>query len=340
MRMMPAIFEFADAAPLDEAQASARAAEIFPRDFGAPPPAAQRLAWSGARRRALAAALVAHACLLAGILAWRQSGGQESLGEEIPIEIVVDTPAADTASPPEQAAQSPAPEMKAEEPSAEPPARERSAPETAKSESPVEEAGPPPAAETPAVAILAPPQALPAEPDAAFVAQEKARRDAERRAEDIARKKREEIARQRQAAREEAERERRDEARRAAAQEKREQEKRERAAQERRRVAALAPSRGAGLSQGDAFDAASYRQIVARAVSAAVSRACPSGGGGRVVVALTIGASGHIAGVSLSSGSGNGALDAAALGAVRRSGPFPAPTGRSSVSVPVAVTCR
>lgn len=95
---------------------------------------------------------------------------------------------------------------------------------------------------------------------------------------------------------------------------------------------------GGGLR--DDFDPAAYRAIIAHAVSAAVGAACPSAGAGRVVVALAIGGSGRISGVSLARASGNSALDAAALAAVRRAGPFPAPAGRAGVNVPVAVNCR
>jgi TolA protein len=193
----------------------------------------------------------------------------------------------------------------------------------------------------------------PAEPDAALVAQERARAEAHRRRiEEAARRQREEIARRREAERVAAVREERAEERRAAEKERRAQElradakrdaanaQREKRAQESRRVASLAPPQDAGVSRGDSFDAASYRRIVARAVSAAVARSCPASGGGRVVVALVIGGAGQISAASLSGPSGNAALDSAAVAAVRRAGPFPAPTGRSTVSVPVAVTCR
>lgn len=91
---------------------------------------------------------------------------------------------------------------------------------------------------------------------------------------------------------------------------------------------------------GSGFDAASYRAIIARAVKAAVGSKCSFGAGSRVVIALTIGRTGAISGVGIATSSGNGAFDAASLSAVRSAGPFPPPTGRSSVSVPVGVSCR
>jgi periplasmic protein TonB len=328
---MPAAFEFVDAAPLANPAADAFAATIRPCDIGAPLAPAVRAAWSTQRGTSLVAALLVHASLLAAIVAWRQTGGALPAFEEIPVEIVIDAPAPEPETPITEAAVAPP------------------APAAEQTETPHAEAAANPLApaqeeqqQQPVVATLEPSPA----PDAALVAEQQARAEAlRRRAEDAARQKREEIARRREAERVAAEREkrvderradeRRIEARRAAA-----QQQLQKRAQERQRVASLAPSHGAGASQGDAFDAASYRQIVARAVTAAVARSCPSSGGGRVVVALVIGASGHIAGASLSGASGNAALDSAAVAAVRRAGPFPAPTGRSSVSVPVAVTCR
>ncbi|MFT4096089.1 MAG: TonB family protein, partial [Rhodoblastus sp.] len=88
------------------------------------------------------------------------------------------------------------------------------------------------------------------------------------------------------------------------------------------------------------FDAASYRALVARAVRAAVGSRCAQAAGARVVIALTIGGSGAISSAGVASSSGNSAFDAASAAAVRRAGPFPPPTGRSAVSVPVAVSCR
>lgn len=94
----------------------------------------------------------------------------------------------------------------------------------------------------------------------------------------------------------------------------------------------------AGDSGG--FDPASYRALVARAVRAAVGSRCSQAAGARVVIALTIGGSGAISSASVSSSSGNAAFDSASAAAVRRAGPFPPPSGRSAVSVPVAVSCR
>ncbi|HMN73558.1 MAG TPA: TonB family protein, partial [Rhodoblastus sp.] len=84
----------------------------------------------------------------------------------------------------------------------------------------------------------------------------------------------------------------------------------------------------------------SYRALVARAVRAAVGSRCAQAAGARVVIALTIGHSGAISSAGVASSSGNGAFDAASATAVRRAGPFPPPTGRSAVSVPVVVSCR
>lgn len=61
---------------------------------------------------------------------------------------------------------------------------------------------------------------------------------------------------------------------------------------------------------------------------------------GSVSLSLTVGASGHLLGASVSRSSGNAALDAAALGAVRKAGPFPAAPqglGKASYSFSLAL---
>jgi protein TonB len=311
---------------------------VRPTDFGTWPGALASEAAAG-KAKALTVAVLAHVLIGAGVLGWRESGGFAAPGEdEIPVEIVVEAGVAQPQPPASQ--QPPAETLQAVSPEPVPPteAKDENQPATA--------AEPETRSEQRTIVAVAPAPA--ADADAALSAQQKALAEAQaqRRAGDAARRRREEQARERRIERdkkahalhaehEAVARERRAEARRAA-----EADQRQSAAQERRRVASLAPSQGAGLTRGDAFDAAAYRQVVARAVSAAVARACPHGGGGRVVVALTIGGAGQIAAASLSSSSGDGALDSAAVSAVRRAGPFPAPAGRSSVSVPVGVTCK
>lgn len=61
---------------------------------------------------------------------------------------------------------------------------------------------------------------------------------------------------------------------------------------------------------------------------------------GSVSLSLTVGASGQLLGASVSRSSGNAALDAAALGAVRKAGPFPAAPqglGKASYSFSLAL---
>ena len=150
---MPAAFEFVGAAPLANPAADAFAATIRPREIAAPPAAPARASWSSQRSKALAAAILAHVGLLAGVIAWKQSGGSAPTFEEIPIEIVVESPASEPAAPVQQAAaEQPAQDVaKAEPPAAkvEPPAEEAAAPPA-----------PAPAREEPTVATLAPPMAL------------------------------------------------------------------------------------------------------------------------------------------------------------------------------------
>ncbi|MDE2361385.1 MAG: TonB family protein [Hyphomicrobiales bacterium] len=327
MRMMPAAFEFADATPLPTPDADARAAAIRPGAVDRTLASTTRAPWRASRKTGLAIALAAHSALLAGVLMWRAEASLSAADEEIPIEIVVESPGAvaDPAPPASQPAVPPMAALDAEQPAPAPSDAAPQATPPAATETSTE-----PQAETTAARVAPPVERS----DEALLARERAaaaRAAAERRAET----ERERKLQVRRA----AEREEKQQARRAA-----ERAQREQATRERQRVASLSPDAGAGraarAAPHDAFDAASYRAIVARAVSIAVARACPSGERGRVVVALTIGASGRIAGVALGGSSGDGALDAAALGAVRRAGPFPAPAGRSSVIVPVAVTCR
>lgn len=208
-------------------------------------------------------------------------------------------------------------------------------------------------------------------PDAALPAAAEQTRLLEQREEQRAERERRhaaELARQRmqerrkEAARRAEQRAREDERERAAerAQARDEQRRAAARAEERRRVAhagaaerqtagarkavgrpaAEAPAARSRAGDNGAFDASAYRALVARAVRAAVGSRCSQGAGSRVVVALVIGRTGAISSASVTSSSGNSAFDAASAAAVRSAGPFPAPTGRSAVSVPVAVSCR
>ena len=340
MRATPEVPDIGAATPLAGLSTDPPPLAVRPTDFAA---------WQGAlapelaagKIKALTVAVLAHVLIGVGVFGWHESGGFAVSGEdEIPVEIVVETAAqggsTDVSSRPDTTAAAPAPPEPAE-----PTAMQGEAQPEATSVAAAPAAPAPNDADDKrlTMAALAPPPAAPAV-DAALAGQA-ARKEAEaarRRREDqehARRIEREKRAQARQTEREAVAREQRAEARRAAAAQSRES-----AAQERRRVASLGQSGGAGETRGDAFDAAAYSQIIKRAVIAAVARACPHGGGGRVVVALKIGAAGQIAAASMSASSGDGAIDSAAVAAVRRAGPFPAPAGRSSVSVPVAVTCK
>jgi TonB family protein len=329
------------------------AASIRPAEFGRTFARSRaRRRWSAASVIALASVVTAHAGVLAAV-AYQRNLPSFDAATEIPVEIVIEqTPA--VAEPPARMAAlpvetAPANELKAVEDPTIPEPRAAGAAEPPQAEPAAQTAEDYEEPERAFVAAL-PPEFSPAAraaqdaADARRAAEteqaaqaERARRERDRRAQRAAQEK----AAQEKA---EAERERRAEsaarklaeARRVEAKDKREQ-----SVHARQQVASLSPQgRTPREAPRETFDAASYRAIVARAVSAAVGRSCPSAGGGRVVVALLINASGQIASASLSSASGNGALDSAAVAAVRRAGPFPTPSGRSNVSVPVAVTCR
>ncbi len=299
----PAWFAAA-AEPAANPAADAVAAAVRPGDFGGSAPVAARtVAWPGARVKALAVALMVHGALVSGALAWRQMAYSADAVEEIPVEVVVEA---------QPSAVDPAPAATAGASALQPPPAE-APPEL-------------PQAETfaPASSIMAAPVDKMAESEAV---RDLAREADRRKQEGFAQRQAEKRAQKNTV----AEHARREQARRAAEQQQ----------EKRLRVASIATaSHAARDATRDAFDAASYAAIVKRGVAAAVARACPSGGGGRVLVSLVIGATGHVASASLTGPSGNGAFDAAAVAAVRRAGPFPAPAGRSAVSVPVAVTCR
>jgi len=302
---------------------------------------------------AAAASLLLHGCLLLGFIRYVHTGPRGDASDvEAPIELVLEAPA--PAQPDVSAA----------------PAAEQQAPPILSTPAAIAAPTPEPpaiaAAVQPEVSQQQAPVASAPAPDT-FEILEKRRREQEaeraarerRRALELARAQAEERAEQRV-----AERERRQEAARRAAERAKATEERRRAAAQaeaaREARAALevsregggatarqqaahrpsAPARAATADESNGFDAASYRAIVARAVRAAVGSRCSIGAGSRVVIALVIGRSGAISSASVSSPSGNSAFDAASIAAVRGAGPFPPPTGRSSVSVPVGVACR
>lgn len=101
---------------------------------------------------------------------------------------------------------------------------------------------------------------------------------------------------------------------------------------------AIAPPRGDNAASIDAFRAA---------VAARVARNKPDGGAadraqGVVVVAFSIGNSGAASAIRIASSSGHGVLDQAALSAVRRASPFPAPPPGAprNFTVPMRFTSR
>ncbi len=314
--------------------ADAFAAAIRPGEIAAP---LATPAQSGARSLGwLFASGAFHGAALAATLMFAVAGRSDP-SAEIPVEIVLEAPA--PVEPPPAGlppvAQEP-PALVAVPPP--PPAAQAAAAE------------PPPIPQPPPVAALAPPEDRTAAPAHVEDMRRQAARDREpERPQDRAQERPQERPQERVQERAEARAQARAQARAVEArrqeQRRREQARREAAAQERDaerpapvRLAARAPVGAAGVR--DDFDAGAYRAIVARAVAAAVGSTCPGAGAGRVVVALSIGATGRVAGAALTRASGNGALDAAALSAVRRAGPFPAPSGRSGVNVPVAVSCR
>jgi TonB family protein len=308
--------------------ADAIAATIRPRDLGA--------VWRGAdispnrnagRTTTLGASFAFHAAICAVLVFFAHAGVADGdpLGE-IPIEVIVEAARAPAVgaddpppSPPEQTAE-------LQEP---PPSDPQ--PDAPRSENVVE----------PAPVIESPPVIERQKPAASEIAATEIAAQDESRQDEWRKKALAEAARRNEELR------RRDEDR-ARAKARQEADARRRAAERavtvtrRERTASLTRADAASAREGrrDLFDAASYRSLVARAVTSAVGRTCSAGAGRRVVVALTIGSSGGVVSASLSSSSGNSAFDSAAVAAVRRSGPFPPPAGRSSVSVPVAVACR
>ncbi|MDE2361270.1 MAG: TonB family protein [Hyphomicrobiales bacterium] len=329
------------------AAADAAASNIRPSDFDAMSLAAAAPAEFSRQALAVGAAVALHACLCLGLLHFARasmSGGDVDL--EIPIEVVIDSGATANAV--------------AETRPARAPDRTESAPQQTPEPAEAPAAAPAPTVEaerrapdTSAAAAPAPPKAD--VPDAA-AARELAAREAQRVEMERARRARQ-LALERARLREREE----ERARRAAEQARAEANDRRAAARAREKRAAqialasresarataaranAAPAATAARPHGDAtsgFDAASYRALIARAVRAAVGATCSEGAGSRVVIALTIGRTGAIASASIASASGNSAFDAASVAAVRRAGPFPPPTGRARVSVPVGVACR
>ena len=322
--------------------ADALAAAVRPRDLASPPRLEKTAPWLSPRT--LTIVVAGHAALLVvAALTWRAvlPAGGETI-QEIPVEIVIEA----TSDARSSIAEPVTAQAEAARDMATPSAAESvmSAVPEAQTETMAQPADggtardPRAVAEPSAPQDSAPADTRLAEMAAQMQAQRAAQADQERRdaaAHQRAKRLAQERAAQIAEERADIERERRAQAKRAA-----ERDLQAQAAQDRRRMAA----RSLGVEQtqraAPAFDAAGYRAIVARTVSAATSRSCSAGGGGRVVVALMIGPSGRVASASLSSASGNSMLDAAALGAVRRAGPFPAPSNHASVSVPVVVICR
>ena len=345
---LSASLQWVDAPVAPHAVADAMAAALRPGDMANAPPKRETTRGGALRFRALAIVVIGHVALVGlGAFAWRESLRAPEVFEEIPVEIIVESEparmqAAQSAEPVREQAEAPPPAADSE---AAPEQHDTltTTPETAV-EAPVAAAQPAPAQPSTDDARAraeehAEQERAAAQRRAAEAAEALAARQAQERAAMVVRERaaREARARAAQAAAERAElaRERRAQAKRAAARERQAQ-----AAQERRRIAARTPATAAARPAAVAFDAAGYRSIVARAVSASASRACSAGGGGRVVVALLIAPSGRVSRASVSSASGNATLDSAALSAVRRAGPFPAPSNRASVSVPVVVVCR
>lgn len=351
--------------------ADARARAIRPGDLYDGVEGAGRAApvENGARTlSAILASGAVHGAALAATLMLASAGGLAP-PNEIPVEIVVEAPAApppaeEAPAPENMAALAPEQERKREAPpeaaaqnvrqdSAQerpqeiqqdiqhdsPPSLQQALPQDATQDSPKDvlvanlDSPQPERAPPPAPVLEAAPSRLDAQPTAdaqrAQAAREKARAEARKREARLeqARRVRAEAAAEESRERVEAARARRRQAAEAAP-----------APPAPVRLAARVPIGAGGVR--DSFDPGAYRAIVARAVSAAVGSTCPSAGAGRVVVALAIGANGRISAASLTQASGNAALDSAALSAVRRAGPFPPPSGRAGVRVPVAVSCR
>lgn len=340
------------------AAADAVAALIRPGDFAVALPSGLARVEPAGQFAAAGAALALHACICLGLLNYAPGGAAGGVGDlETPIEVVVEQageagpdaaiagaaaspaePAVDQRAPtetaqsnPEKPAAAPEPPLVVARAADEPPPAAVQAAEVAAA---VAEAIAPPLPAPPA--LVAPDKAAQAAREAAQT--ERVRERARERAEE--RERREAIARR---AAEKAEA--RDAQERAAA--------RAEAKRERARLAMLAPQGDAGSrggvthvarspapDKGGHFDAAAYRALIAGAVRAAVGSRCAQAAGARVVIALTISGSGAISGAAISSSSGNGAFDAASVAAVRRAGPFPPPTGRAGVSVPVGVACK
>ena len=343
------------------ALADQAAARIRPADFFTPPPAPETISVDPPRRVAAAsAALVLHAGLCLGLVHFAHqgmSGGDADL--EIPIEVVVGGgPEAGVATDARQAAAEPqaAPtDARRETAPAEAlqPVTDATASNLARDAREPEERPPAPSPVAPVLLTT------PHTPDTTGAlerhAQETVRRAARIETDRLARDHERAVERARQRARERAqdraeEQERQKELAQRAA-ERADARREARAMLEtssrnggggdrRGPVGSDAAPRQTRLGDTDGFDAASYRALIARAVHAAVGSRCSEGAGSRVVIALVVGRSGAIASASVASASGNAAFDLASVAAVRRAGPFPPPTGRSSVSVPVGVACR
>lgn len=324
--------------------ADANAATVRPRDLAAPPQPKKAAPWL--RPRTLSIVLAGHAALLlVAALTWRAvlpAGGETT--EEIPVEIVIEATSDERLAvvkpsvPATEAAQEqivPQSVLDAVAAAISDPPAESAAHKSERMATIAQEA----AATPPPERLAAAPSDDASPPETAASMQARAAQAEQERREAVARQRATRLAQERaaRAAEERAdmERERRAQAKRAA-----ERERHAQAIQERRRIAARSLGAQQTRPTAPAFDAAGYRAVVARTVAAATSRSCSAGGGGRVVVALMIGPSGRVAGASLSSASGNSILDAAALSAVRRAGPFPAPSNGASVSVPIVVICR
>ncbi|MFO1134997.1 MAG: TonB family protein [Rhodoblastus sp.] len=334
--------EWIDAPVAPHALADAIAAAARPRDLAPPPSKSEGAQIPAAlRARTLSMVVAAHAAiLLAGAFAWRASLPTPEAIEEIPVEIVVE--GADAMREPALVdAPAPPPPVAAMQDSAATDAADAQPPQQAATEAPAQrqaeddDAASHLQATAPADQAITPEQSARAVKPAPSAEAARAAEIEQERREAAARRRAEARAARLAEERAEVERERRAQAKRAA-----ERERQAQAAQERRRIAARSMAAEPARPAASAFDAAAYRSIVARAVASSASRSCPAGGGGRVVVALMIAPSGRVASASLSSASGNSVLDAAALAAVRRAGPFPAPSNRASVSVPVVVVCR
>ncbi|MCC0002341.1 MAG: TonB family protein [Methylobacteriaceae bacterium] len=346
---LSASLQWVDAPVAPHAVADAMAAALRPGDMANAPPKRETTRGGALRFRALAIVVIGHVALVGlGAFAWRESLRAPEVFEEIPVEIIVESEPARM-----QAAQSAEPVR--EQAEAPPPAADS---EAAPEQHDTLTTTPETAVEAP-VAAAQPAPAQPSTDDARARAEEHAEQEraaAQRRAAEAAEALAARQSQERAAmvVRERAAREARARAAQAAA----ERAELARASGARRRNAR---PRANGRRKPHKNAVASPRarrrplpraqpprpstpQAIAPLLLAPFpprrARACSSGGGGRVVVALLIAPSGSVSRASVSSASGNATLDSAALSAVRRAGPFPAPSNRASVSVPVVVVCR